>query len=317
MAPRVRAWENIPIANHNSEADRMKDPMQVIQDTSARLLKMAATVLPKDIEKALRAAHDRETDPTAKTQFAAILENIEIAETGVPMCQDTGIIIFYVKVGTKFPFMDEIRTALKNATRIATEKTPLRPNAVNPIVGGNSGDNTGVKIPWINWEIVPGDSLEIIAFPKGGGSENVSIVGMLKPGVGLAGVKKLIVDNAMSYMGKACAPNIIGVGIGGGADIAMKIAKQQLLRPLEDKHPEPEVAKIEEELMDAINASGIGPMGLGGKTTVLGVKVDYAMRHPASLPVGVAVQCWAARHSKAIITKNLEVTYVTHPLEGR
>ncbi|MFW9799823.1 MAG: fumarate hydratase, partial [Candidatus Thorarchaeota archaeon] len=243
-------------------------------------------------------------------------QNIEIAEAGIPMCQDTGIIIFYLKVGDKFPFTSEVRESIVKATRTATTTVPLRPNAVNPIVGGNSGDNTGRKIPWINWEVVHGDTLEITAFPKGGGSENVSIVGMLKPGVGLTGVKKLVVDNAMSYMGKACSPNIIGVGIGGGADISIKIAKQQLLRPLDDSHPEPEVAEIEKDLMEAINATGIGPMGLGGMTTVLGVKVDYAMRHPASLPVGVAVQCWAARHSKAIISKDLEVTYVTHPMEG-
>jgi fumarate hydratase subunit alpha len=278
---------------------------------------MAATVLPKDVKEALVLANERETNETAKTQLSAILENIEIAESGIPMCQDTGIIIFYVKVGAKFPFIGEVKKALTDATRKATAETPLRPNAVNPIVGGNSGDNTGVKIPWINWEIVEGDSLEVTVFPKGGGSENVCIVGMLKPGVGLTGVKKLVVDNAMSYMGKACAPNIIGVGIGGGSDIAIKIAKQQLLRPLADKHPEPEVAKIEEELMAAINATGIGPMGLGGDTTVLAVKVDYAMRHPASLPVGVAVQCWAARQSTAKISKDLKVTYVTHPLEGQ
>lgn len=294
----------------------MEDPNQVIHDTTFRLLKMAVTELPTDIKTALMAAGKNETDETAKTQFSAILTNLDIAKTGVPMCQDTGIMIFYVKVGAKFPYMGEIKEALTKATRKATAEVPIRPNAVNPIVGGNSGDNTGEKIPWINWEIVDGDSVEITAFPKGGGSENVSIVGMLKPGVGLTGVKKLVVDNALSYMGKACSPNIIGVGIGGGSDIAIKIAKQQLLRPLDDKHPEPEVAKIEEELMDAINSTGIGPMGLGGKTTVLGVKVDYAMRHPASLPVGVAVQCWAARRSTAIITKDLKVTYLTHPLEG-
>jgi len=279
-----------------SEDDQMEDPYQVIHDTTFRLLEKAATELPQEIKEALEAANERETNETAKTQLSAILTNMEIAETGVPMCQDTGIMIFYVKVGDKFPFIGEIKNALTKATRKATAEVPLRPNAVNPIVGGNSGDNTGVKIPWINWEIVEGDSLEIIAFPKGGGSENVCIVGMLKPGVGLTGVKKLVVDNAMSYMGKACAPNII--------------------RPLSDKHPEPEVAKIEEEIMEAINATGIGPMGLGGSTTVLGVKVDYAMRHPASLPVGVAVQCWAARQSKAVISKDLKVTYVTHPMEG-
>lgn len=289
----------------------------MIHDTTFRLLKMAATVLPKDIKEALKVAHSRETDEGAKTQLSAILTNLEIAETGVPMCQDTGIIIYYVKVGADFPFVGEIKDALTKATRKATAEVPLRPNAVNPIVGGNSGDNTGVRIPWINWEIVDGDSLEITAFPKGGGSENASIVGMLKPGVGLTGVKKLIVDNAMNYMGKACAPNIIGVGIGGGSDIAIKIAKQQLLRPLDDSHPEPEVAKIEKEVMEAINATGIGPMGLGGKTTVLGVKVGYTMRHPASLPVGVAVQCWAARQSTAVISKDLDVEYITHPMEGK
>lgn len=294
----------------------MKDPAQVIHDTTVRLLRKAATVLPPDVEKALRAAHERETNETAKTQLAAILKNIEIARDGIPMCQDTGIMIFYIKVGENFPFMGSIRDAITKGVIKATAEVPLRPNAVNPIVGGNSGNNTGRKIPWINWEVVPGDSLEITAFPKGGGSENVSIVGMLKPGVGLTGVKKLVVDNAMSYMGKACAPNIIGVGIGGGADIAIKIAKQQLLRPLDDHHPDPEVAKIEEEIFEAINAAGIGPMGLGGDTTVLAVKVDYAMRHPASLPVGVAVQCWAARRSTAVITKDLDVEYITHPLEG-
>jgi fumarate hydratase subunit alpha len=295
----------------------MKDPFQVIHDTTFRLLKMAATKLPKDVEGALRAAHDNETNETAKTQLGAILTNIDIAEGGIPMCQDTGIIIYYLKVGSKFPFIDEIKSALKKATIKATAEVPIRPNAVNPIVGGNSGDNTGKKIPWINWEIVEGDSLEVTAFPKGGGSENVSIVGMLKPGVGLTGVKKLVVDNAMSYMGKACSPNIIGIGIGGGADIAIKIAKQQLQRDLSDSHPEPEVAQIEKEIFEAINHTDIGPMGLGGKTTVLGVKVDYAMRHPASLPVGVAVQCWAARRSTAMITKDLDVTYLTHPVEGQ
>ena len=294
----------------------LKDPYQVIHDTTFRLLKMAATVLPQDVEDALRAAHEKETNETARTQFSAILENIEIAKSGIPMCQDTGIMIFYVQVGEDFPFIGEIKKALEAGTRKATAEVPLRPNAVNPIVGGNSGDNTGKKIPWINWELVSGDSLAITVFPKGGGSENASIVGMLKPGVGLTGVKKLVVDNALSYMGKACSPNIIGVGIGGGADIAIKIAKEQLRRPLSDRHPEPEVAKIEDELMDAINSSGIGPMGLGGATTVLGVKVDYAMRHPASLPVGVAVQCWAARHSKAIISRDLDVEYITHPVEG-
>jgi fumarate hydratase subunit alpha len=291
----------------------MTDASQVIQDTVVRLLKMAVTKLPSDVEAALRTAYKNEDDPTAKTQLSAIISNLEIAAAGIPMCQDTGVIIYYVKVGAKFPYIDSIQDALTSATRKATEEIPLRPNAVHPFKGTNSGDNTGEKIPWVNWEIVLGDSLEITVFPKGGGSENVSIVGMLKPGAGLAGVKKLVVDNAMKYMGEACSPNIIGIGIGGGADISIKIAKQQLLRPLDDSHPEPEIAKLERDLMDALNSTGIGPMGLGGKTTVLAVKIGYAMRHPASLPVGVAVQCWAARRSTAVISKDLKVKYLTHP----
>ncbi len=294
----------------------MKDPFQVIHDTTFRLLKMAATQLPQDVEGALRNAHDNETNETAKTQLAAILTNLEIADGGIPMCQDTGILIFNVVTGAEFPFLGIIKKALEDATRKATAEIPLRPNAVDVMTGRNSGNNLGRKIPWINWEITDGDSLELTAFPKGGGSENVSILGMLKPGVGLTGVKKLVVDNAMSYMGKACSPNIIGIGIGGGADISIKIAKQQLQRALDDSHPEPEVAQIEKQIFEAINTTGIGPMGLGGKTTVLAVKVDYVMRHPASLPVGVAVQCWAARRSTAVITKDLDVTYQTHPLEG-
>ena len=291
----------------------MTDASQVIQDTVVRMLKMAVTKLPSDVEAALRTAYKNEDDPTAKTQLSAIISNLEIAATGIPMCQDTGVIIYYAKVGAKFPYIDSIQDALTSATRKATEEIPLRPNAVHPLKGTNSGDNTGEKIPWVNWEIVSGDSLEITVFPKGGGSENVSIVGMLKPGAGLAGVKKLVVDNAMKYMGEACSPNIIGIGIGGGADISIKIAKQQLLRPLDDSHPEPEIAKLERDLMDALNSTGIGPMGLGGKTTVLAVKIGYAMRHPASLPVGVAVQCWAARRSTAVISKDLKVKYLTHP----
>jgi fumarate hydratase subunit alpha len=287
--------------------------VQKIEDTTVNLLRLAVTRLPRDVKDALKAAYERETDQTAKTQLKAILDNITLAEkTERPMCQDTGVIIFYVKICDKFEEISGLSEILKTATVRATREIPLRPNAVHPITQKNSGDNTGRYIPYINWEIIQGNFLEITVFPKGGGSENMSRLGMLKPGEGVEGMKKFVIDTVVQAGGQPCPPIILGVGIGGGADIAMKLAKKALLRPITQRHPDPEIAKIEEELLEAINETGIGPMGLGGKTTSLGVNIEYAHRHPASYPVGVVVQCWAARKATARIYPDGTVEYLTH-----
>jgi fumarate hydratase subunit alpha len=188
----------------------------------------------------------------------------------------------------------------------------LRPNTVNPFTGKNSGDNTGRCVPFIHWNIVPGDVVEITVFPKGGGSENVCALGMIRPGEGVKGLKRFVVDAVMKAGAKPCPPNILGVAVGGGADIAMKLAKAALLRPLDQPNPDPQLAKLEKELYEAANMAGIGPMGLGGKFTVLGVNVEYAHRHPASYPVAVAFQCWAARRASARLHPDGTVEYLTH-----
>ena len=230
------------------------------------------------------------------------------------MCQDTGTIIFYVKTGAEVKHLDKIENALRKATRRATTKVPLRPNAVDPFKQKNTGDNTGRNIPYINWEIVAGDTLEITVLPKGGGSENVCTMGMLVPGEGINGLKKFVIDSVIKAGSKPCPPNILGVAIGGGSDIAMKLAKKALLRPLDQPNPDPELAELEKELLEAANSTGIGPMGLGGKITVLGVKIDYAVRHPASYPAAVAFNCWAARRATARIYPDGNVEYLTHKL---
>lgn len=276
-----------------------------IDEVIRKLLNLAAKHLPRDVADAIKERHDKENNEAAKAQLAAIIENFEAAVTeALPICQDTGIVIFYVNIGENFGIPTGMHSIITKAVQKATKEIPLRPNTVNPIIGGNPGDNTGRKIPWINWDIVPGDKLEIIAFPKGGGSENCSRGAMLKPGLGIDGVKKFVIDTVFESGAKPCPPNIIGVGIGGGADIAMKIAKAQLLRPIGKRHSEPAVAELEEKLLEAINTTNIGPMGLGGQTTALDVRIDYAMRHPASLPVAVSVQCWAARQASAVISKD-------------
>lgn len=285
----------------------------IVENVAVKLLQLAVTELPQDVKEALQNAYRQEESEAGKTQLKAILNNVELAEkTRTPMCQDTGVIIFYLKAGAQVKGLDKIEEALRNATKRATKEVPLRPNAVNPFTQKNTGDNTGRFIPFIHWEIVPGNDIEITVFPKGGGCENVCALGMLRPGEGVKGLKKFVVDTVIKAGAKPCPPNIIGVAVGGGADIAMKLAKKTLLRTLNQSNPDPELAKLEKELYEAANSIGIGPMGLGGKFTVLGVHVEYAERHPASYPAAVAVQCWAARRASARIHPDGTVEYLTH-----
>ncbi len=288
----------------------------LIEDVAFNLIKLAVIHLPKDVKQALQKAYNHETSETGKTQLKAILDNIEFAEKyEAPICQDTGTIIFYIKAGAEANGLEKIERALVKATRRATVEVPIRPNAVNPFTQKNSGDNTGRLIPYVNWEIGTGDEIEMTVLPKGGGSENVCVMGMLVPGEGIKGVKKFVVDAVIEAGSKPCPPNILGVGIGGGSDIAMKIAKKALLRPLDEPNRDPEIAKLEKELLEAVNMIGIGPMGLGGRTTILGVNIDYAYRHPASYPAAVAFNCWAARRASAKIGPNGRVEYLTHKVE--
>jgi fumarate hydratase subunit alpha len=265
------------------------------------------------VKEALQQAYKEETSEAGRVNLKAILTNVEFAEKlNTPICQDTGTIIFYVKAGAQAKGLEKVEAALRKATQRATREVPLRPNAVDPFTRKNSGDNTGRLIPYVNWEITEGDSVEITALPKGGGSENVCALGMITPGEGVRGLKRFVIDAVIKAGAKPCPPNILGVGVGGGADIAMKIAKKALLRPLNQPNPNAELARLEKELYEAANSTGIGPMGLGGKFTVLGVHINYAHRHPASYPVAVAYQCWAARKAAARINADGSVEYLTH-----
>jgi fumarate hydratase subunit alpha len=191
-----------------------------VENVAVNLLRLAVTQLTKDVKDALQKSYREESSEAGKTQLKAILDNIELAEkTQTPMCQDTGTIIFYVKAGAEVKHLDRIENALCKATRTATTQVPLRPNAVDPFTRKNTGDNTGKHIPYVNWEIVSGDTIEITVLPKGGGSENVCVTGMLVPGEGVIGLKKFVIDSILKAGSKPCPPNIVGVAIGGGADI--------------------------------------------------------------------------------------------------
>ena len=285
---------------------------ETIEEVALNLIKEAAIYLPKDVKLALKKAHKRESNATAKIQLKTILANIELAEKQqTPLCQDTGTVTFYAKAGSEARNVDSLEAAIISATRKATIEVPLRPNAVDPFTQVKSGDNTGRFTPHLHLEIVKGDSLELTVLLKGAGSENVSALGMLNPGEGVKGLKKFVIDSVIKAGAQPCPPTILGVAVGGGADVAMELAKKALLGPLGRFNSEPRLARLERELLDAVNMTEIGPMGLGGDTTVLGVRVDYAHRHTASFPVAVAFSCWAERKASAQIRGDGSVKYLT------
>ncbi len=275
---------------------------QSVEDGIVELIRQAETTLPQDVIEALEKAVEQE-EGVAKTQLETILKNINVArETNRPICQDTGVQTFFIEAGVKFPYLLEVKNWIYNAVKRSTSEIPIRPNTVDSI----TGENLGFNIPVINWELTEGDNLLVNVLPKGAGSENMSTLRMLQPNDGLEGVKKVVVETVINAGGNPCPPTIIGIGIGGTADSVMLLGKKALLKRMGSRHPNPEIASLEEELIDAINESGIGPMGLGGKTTVLDVHVEVAPRHPASLPVGIVIQCWAHRRATMKIYPDLK-----------
>lgn len=284
-----------------------------IVNSVVELLRVTETRLPNDVLDVLKKSIKIEESQSAKAQLEAILRNVNVADKeSIPMCQDTGLISFYVKLGDDFPVRSKLIELLNKAVRIATEKIPLRPNAIDPWTHKNTGDNTGRNIPTIHIELVPGSDLEIAIMPKGGGSSYVARLYSIPPVEGIKGMKRAILDAAFKAGPLPCPPVIFGVGVGGTEDLVMFLAKKALLRPLNQKNPDPKIAEIEEELKNKINSLGIGPMGLGGKTYALGVNIEWAHRHPATFLVGVSIGCWAMRRGILRINKDGEAEIISH-----
>ncbi|MEM0084585.1 MAG: fumarate hydratase [Candidatus Methanomethylicia archaeon] len=285
-----------------------------IEDATVMLIKAASIYLPLDVKNALIKARDLEVNTLAKAQLEAIIKNCELAEAeGKPICQDTGLISFYVSIGDDFPIKSKLIDILNKATIRATKEIPLRPNAVDVLSGKNSGDNTGRYIPSIDWELISNSGeVKITVFPKGGGSEGPCIAKVILPTEGLKYAKKLVLDAVADAGAKPCPPTVVGVGLGGTIDLAVKLAKKSLLRPIGVRSEIEEIAKLEEELIELVNSLGIGPHGVGGKTTVLDVHVDCAHRHPASYAVAVLFNCWAVRRSTMTIDSKGNVNFITH-----
>lgn len=273
---------------------------KIIEDTIFNLFKEAVIKLPDDVKKAVQDAYNNEDNDIARLNLKAILDNIEAAEKmEVPMCQDTGLPIVFVKLG-KID-VENLYEGIRRGVERATKEVPLRPNVVDPITRENRGTNTGNMMPQIDIELIDEEKIEFTVFPKGIGSENNNALKMALPGEGIEGIKKFVVDTVIAAGGKPCPPIIVGVGVGGSSDLAMKIAKKALLGKIGERNPDKTIAELEEDILSQINKTGIGPMGLGGKTTALDVKILTADTHTAGLPIGVCIQCWAGRHATAVL----------------
>ncbi len=271
-----------------------------VKETVCQLFKEAVTTLPADVESALRKALREEEDEIALLNLKAILENIKIAKKKrIPICQDTGLPIVFVKMGNVK--VEKLYEGIREGVKLATSQVPLRPNVVDPISRENTGDNTGKMIPQIDLELVDTDFLEIAVMPKGFGSENNNRLRMGLPSEGLEGIKDFVIETVIRAGGKPCPPIIVGVGVGGSSDLALKLAKKALLKKIGERNKNKEIAELEESILEEINRTGIGPMGLGGKTTALDVKIETAHTHTAGLPIGVCIQCWASRHATAVL----------------
>lgn len=268
-------------------------------DAVARIVVEANVKLPADVRAAFVARQAAETSDAAREIFRQLLENADLArDTGLPLCQDTGLAVFFADLGEDCRVEGGLRAAIDEGVRRGYKDGYLRKSVCDPFTRKNSGDNTPAIV---NIDLVPGDKLKLVFMAKGGGSENMSRVVFLSPAQGWPGIKDFVIRRVAEAGPNPCPPTIVGVGIGGNFELAPLLAKRALMRELDDVNPDPDLAAKEAELLAAINTLGVGPMGLGGATTSLAVKIAKAPCHLASLPLAVNIQCHSARHMEVTL----------------
>ncbi len=269
-----------------------------VTEAVVELCAIAGCELPADVLKGLMDARDNEESPMGRAVLDDIILNAQIAgEERLPICQDTGLAVFFVNMGQEVALTGKnLEEAVNDGVKEGYEKFYLRKSVVyDPLFGrANTGTNTPAII---HLRQIAGDKLEITLAPKGGGCENKSFLRMLAPADGEKGVKRAVVDAVLAAGASACPPFVLGVGIGGNSELAMVNAKRAILRDMGTPHPDPRYAALEGELLELANSTGIGPQGFGGRITALKVNIETAPTHIASLPVAVSISCHAARHA--------------------
>ncbi len=277
---------------------------EAVERTAAETYVRALIDVPADVRAALDAARRRETHPVGSRVLELVALNIHAAdEHGILVCQDTGTPVYWAFIGSGLA-VDGVRleAAIRRGVEAATRQHSLRSSICHPLTRENPQTNTGHRVPVVHFEFVAGaDYLDLVMLPKGSGSENQSFLKMLSPADGVAGVKRFILESVVEAGPKGCPPYIVGVGLGGSADLCMVLAKRALLRPIGSRNPDPTVAALEAELLEAVNRLGIGPQGLGGAVTALAVHIEQAYTHISQNPVAVNIQCWRGLRAVARI----------------
>lgn len=283
-----------------------------LSEVAGHLYKTALTVLPPDVRDAIRRAEACERDRGARIRLRVMTEAIATSDrTGIIVCQDTGIPVYFLTVGSAFPVdLAKLHRSLEQGVAQATSRHRLRSSVVHPISRENPQTNTGQGVPVIHHEFVEdGDTLEILLMPKGSGSENMSFLAMLTPADGMRAAKRFVLDAVISAGAKPCPPTVVGIGLGGTADECVALAKRATARPIGGANPDPLVASLERELCDALNTLEIGAQGLGGSTTAFAVHIEYAYTHISMLPVAVNLQCWRGERALARVDLDGRVVY--------
>jgi L(+)-tartrate dehydratase alpha subunit len=277
-------------------------------DLMADFTGYAGIYLPDDVLSRLRELRKDETAPMAKLFYDAMFDDLAMAEqSNCPCCQDTGVIQYFVRVGARFPLIDEIEDCLHEAVIEATENVPLRHNVVEIFDEKNTGNNVGTRIPWIDWEVVPNsDKAEIYMYMAGGGCSLPGTAKVLMPLEGYEGIVQFVFDQITSYGINACPPLLIGIGIAGSVEVAAKLSKKALLRPVGSRNSNHRGAEMETLIENGLNEIGIGPGGITGKNSVMGVHIEHAGRHPSTLAVGLSTGCWAHRRGLIRIDADME-----------
>jgi fumarate hydratase subunit alpha len=274
--------------------------LNLVTEAVKNMLIDACENIPVNVIERLKEAKEKEASPLGKSILDQIIENdLLAARRNVPICQDTGMVVCFLEIGSQVVFEGDIYEAVNQGVRNAYIDGFLRKSVVrHPLDRVNTKDNTPAVI---HTKIVPGETVKITVAPKGAGSENMSLVKMLIPADGIEGIKKMVLDTVFNAGGKPCPPIIVGIGLGGNLEKAAMLAKEAVLREIDDEATDPLARKLEQELLQEINDLGVGPMGLGGTVTALAVKVNTYPCHIASLPVAINIQCHASRHKSVVL----------------
>ena len=290
---------------------------QAVADLTNVMSKFTAYIgkrLPTDVTQKLGDLREKEVNFLAKEVYESMRQNQEAADKlDRPSCQDTGVIQYFLTAGANFPLLGDLQEILQEATAGATREGPLRHNAVETFVEKNTGTNTGSKIPWLDWDIVPGDdSVTIDVYMAGGGCTLPGKATVLMPGQGYEGVAEFVFDVITSRGVNACPPLLVGVGVSTSAETAARLSKKAILRPVDSRHPNDNAALMEQLLTDGLNELGLGPQGLTGNNSVMGVNIESSARHPSTIGVAVSTGCWAHRRGRIRINADMSYEVISH-----